>query len=291
VSSTQGGVGQGLLNEDGMLEVDRGAFSIEPFLYIGEELVTWADASPTPELEQGFLPIPSSIWRKDGIILRVTAFATGKASEAVLYVRYRLENRESELRRVRFFAAFRPFQVTPPWQAYRELGGVSRIATLEYEGGVVSVNGRKVVVPLTAPSGFGGAAFERGAVTDYLRTGDLPPEEAVSDRFGCASGALRYDLETFPRSRHGTSIWRRASGRRAPRSPFRPETSSREDCSRPRFASGARSWGASTSVFPHPPEPSPTPSGPRWRTSWSIATGPRSSQVRAVTRDRGSGTA
>jgi F5/8 type C domain len=200
VSSTQGGVGQGLLNEDGMLEVDRGAFSIEPFLYIGEELVTWADASPTPELEQGFLPIPSSIWRKDGIILRVTAFATGKASEAVLYVRYRLENTESELRRVRFFAAFRPFQVTPPWQAYRELGGVSRIATLEYEGGVVSVNGRKVVVPLTAPSGFGGAAFERGAVTDYLRSGDLPPEEAVSDRFGCASGALRYDLDLPPRS-------------------------------------------------------------------------------------------
>jgi hypothetical protein len=77
---------------------------------------------------------------------------------------------------------------------------VSRIETLAYEGGVVSVNGRNAVVALTAPSGFGGAAFERGAVTDYLRSGGLPPEEAVSDRFGCASGALRYDLELPPRS-------------------------------------------------------------------------------------------
>ena len=200
VSSAHGGAMQGLLNEDGMLEVDRGTSSIEPFLYIGEELVTWADGAPTQELEQGFLPIPSSVWRKDGITLRTTAFATGEAGKAVLYVRYRLENLKTERRRVRFFAALRPFQVTPPWQAYHELGGVSRITTLEYVGGVVSVNRGKVLVPLTAPSGFGGAAFERGAVTDYLRSGDVPPEEAVSDGFGCASGALRYDLDLPPGS-------------------------------------------------------------------------------------------
>jgi F5/8 type C domain len=198
VSSAHGGAMQGLLNEDGMLEVDKGAFAIEPFLCIGEELVTWADGAPTQELEQGFLPIPSSVWRKDGIILRTTAFATGEAGKAVLYVRHRLENLETERRRLRFFAALRPFQVTPPWQAHHELGGVSRITTLESVGGVVSVNRGKVVVPLTPPSGFGAAAFGRGAVTDYLRSGDVPPEEAVSDGFGCASGALRYDLDLPP---------------------------------------------------------------------------------------------
>src|SRR5437899_1466661 len=53
VGSAHGGATQGLLNEDGMLEVDRGTFSIEPFLYVGEELVTWADCAPTQELEQG----------------------------------------------------------------------------------------------------------------------------------------------------------------------------------------------------------------------------------------------
>src|SRR5439155_1546623 len=78
VGSALGGVTQALLNEDGLLEVDRGTFSIEPFLYVGEELVTWADGSPTQELEQGFLPIPSSVWRKDGIALKATAFATGE---------------------------------------------------------------------------------------------------------------------------------------------------------------------------------------------------------------------
>ncbi len=195
VGSALGGVTQGLLNEDGMLEVDRGTFAIEPFLYVGEGLVTWADGSPTQELEQGFLPIPSCVWRKDGIVLRATAFATGEAGKAVLYIRYRLENLEAEPRHVRFFAALRPFQVTPPWQAFDDFGGVSAITTLERGTGAVWVNRRKAVIPLTAASGFGVAAFEEGAVTEYLLSGALPPEDAVSDGFGYASGALRYDLD------------------------------------------------------------------------------------------------
>src|SRR5437870_13624338 len=198
VGSAPGGVTQGLLNEDGMLEVDRGTFSIEPLLYVGEELVTWADGSPTQELEQGFLPIPSSVWRKDGIVLRVTAFATGEAGKAVLYVRYRPENLETGPRRVRFFAALRPFQVTPPWQAFNDLGGVSGITTLEYVRGAVWVNRRKAVIPLTPPSGFGVAAFEQAAVPEYLLSGDSPPDDAVSDGFGSASGALRRDLDLAP---------------------------------------------------------------------------------------------
>src|SRR5438046_8569932 len=114
-----------------MLEVDRGTFSIEPFLYVGEGLVTWADGSPTQELEQGFLPIPSCVWRKNGIVLRATAFATGEAGNAVLYVRYRLENLEAEPRRVRIFAAPRPVQVTPPWATFGDFGGGTANTTLE----------------------------------------------------------------------------------------------------------------------------------------------------------------
>src|SRR5207249_6480644 len=141
-----------------------------------------------------------SVWRKDGIALKATAFATGEVGKAVLYIRYRLENLDTAPRQVRFFAALRPFQVTPPWQAFNDLGGVSGVTTLEYEAGAVWVNRRKAVIPLTAPSGFGVAAFEQAAVTEYLRSGDVPPEDAVSDGFGYASGALRYDLDLPPGS-------------------------------------------------------------------------------------------
>jgi F5/8 type C domain len=200
VGDIHGGMTPALLNEDGMLEVDRGACSIEPFVYVDEDLVTWADGAPVPELEQGFLPIPSSVWRHDRVTLRTTAFATGVPGAPTLYVRYQIENVGTRPTRVRFFAALRPFQVTPPWQAFHELGGVARITTLEYVDGVVSVNGKSRVIPLTPPDAFGAAAFDRGAVTHYLRSGDVPPDQAVSDAFGYASGALRYDLELPPAS-------------------------------------------------------------------------------------------
>ena len=35
---------EALMNEEGMLEVDKGAFSLEPFLYADGRLITWNDA-------------------------------------------------------------------------------------------------------------------------------------------------------------------------------------------------------------------------------------------------------
>ncbi len=52
-------VTQALFNEEGMVEVDRGSFSIEPLLFADGRLITWADVALTQTLEQGYLPIPS----------------------------------------------------------------------------------------------------------------------------------------------------------------------------------------------------------------------------------------
>ena len=96
------------------------------------------------------------------------------------------------------FVAIRPFQVTPTWQNWHGFGGVSEITELAYDADLVWVNRRKLVIPLTAPSQFGAASFAQGAITEYLKTGELPPQTAVSDAFGYASGALRYDLDLAP---------------------------------------------------------------------------------------------
>ena len=77
-------------------------------------------------------------------------------------------------------------------------GGVSQIGELVYESGTVWVDGRRRVIPLTPPSQFGAATFAQGAITEYLKTGDLPSQDRVKDAFGYASGALRFDLELPP---------------------------------------------------------------------------------------------
>jgi hypothetical protein len=140
------------------------------------------------------------VWRARGLVATTTAFATGLPERPVLWVRYRLENGRDETLALRFFAAVRPYQVTPPWQAHRGLGGTSPIRELEWCDGSVRVDGSKVVIPITAPSGFGAAAFEQGEITQFLARGELPERSEVSDGFAHASGALRYDLELEPGS-------------------------------------------------------------------------------------------
>ena len=59
-------VAEGLINEEGMIEVGRGQFSIEPFLYANGKLITWnaARVSAVPDFEA--LPLPRVNWSIGG---------------------------------------------------------------------------------------------------------------------------------------------------------------------------------------------------------------------------------
>jgi hypothetical protein len=194
----EGASAAAILNEEGMLEPDRASFSLEPFLFVEGELVTWADAELAPSLAQACLPIPSVEWRWRDLALTATAFASDGAAGPSARVRYRVENRGPAPRRVRLFAALRPFQVTPPWQAFQGMGGTSPVSDLAWSDGAIAVDGRKLVVPLDPPDAFGAAAFEQGGVMRHVVRGELPPRARVHDDFAHASGALRWDLELDP---------------------------------------------------------------------------------------------
>ncbi len=187
-------VTQALFNEEGMVEVDKGTFSIEPLLFADGRLITWADVSLTQTLEQDYLPIPSAQWQASDLTLSTSACATGPSGASTLFIRYRITNNSDATRPVRLFAAIRPFQVTPTWQHWDKFGGVSQISELAWESGMVWVDRRKRIIPMTTPSRFGAATFAQGAITEYLQTGELPAQDSVQDAFGYASGALRFDL-------------------------------------------------------------------------------------------------
>jgi hypothetical protein len=186
---------QALMNEEGMVEVDKGSFSIEPFIYANGRLVTWADVDLDQKLAQRYLPLPSVRWRGNHFALEVTAFATDGRGGPVLFLRYRVTNTAGGRRSLHLFTVLRPFQVTPTWQSWHSFGGVSTIDALSYAGGTVWVNGDKPVVALTPPAGFGAAAFAAGTITEYLAKGRVPPATDTRDGFGRASGALRFDLD------------------------------------------------------------------------------------------------
>lgn len=189
---------EGLLNTDGALEVDKGAFSIEPFLFTDGKLVTWDDVEPMQELEKGYLPIPSVSWRYQDLALKVTAFSANVSESPALYARYRVENTGNDRIGVNLFLALRPFQVNPPWQSLNMVGGVTKIQSIKSQGRAIRVNDNRMVVPLTPPSHFGAVIYDQGSITDYLLEGKVPPQSEVDDPFGYASGALEYELDLPP---------------------------------------------------------------------------------------------
>src|SRR6185503_14712555 len=78
-------------------------------------------------------------------------------------------------------------------------GGVTTIQEMKFDGRVVWVNREKAVVALTTPDRFGATTFEEGSVTDFLLVDQLPLQTQVSDPFGFASGAMRYNLYLEPK--------------------------------------------------------------------------------------------
>jgi hypothetical protein len=188
-----------LIDETGRVEPGEGWGSIEPFLYLDEELVTWDDVLPIQELEQGYLPVPSVTWTRPsappGARLKVTALATGEPGRSSLWLRYRVSNEAAGPLKGRLFLALRPFRVNPPWQALGAGGGVIGMQELAYADGRVTIDRDKTVIPLTRPERFGAARFEDGSITEYLSGGVLPEQTAVFDKFGYASGALEFDFE------------------------------------------------------------------------------------------------
>jgi hypothetical protein len=123
-----GGERQGLLGEDGAIELGRGGPSIEPFVLLGGKRISWAQVAARQSLLDGYLPIPSVEWRHPDFRLAITAFAGG---DAQLVARYRFENTSGRARDFELDLVLRPLQVNPPSQFLNTAGGFSPLPVVD----------------------------------------------------------------------------------------------------------------------------------------------------------------
>ena len=198
-----GGFEQGLLGEDGAIEVAKSGFSIEPFIVSEGELLTWADVQASQSLQDGYLPIPSVQWRHGRVALEVTAFAHGTPKQSQLVARYRLTNTSDRPRDYVFALAARPFQVNPPSQFLNTVGGVSSIRTIAAAKDRFTVDGRVVVAGQAASAMFA-TSFDQGEIGERLRKidwntlADVPVQTRLDDATGLGSAALLYRVRLAP---------------------------------------------------------------------------------------------
>jgi hypothetical protein len=187
VGGTNGEEAEALLSEDGAIEAGNARFSVEPMLWIDDQLVTWNDV----EVEQR--PRPSVVWRKHLTV-------TPTFDSDVLTVRYQTAPN------AKLFLAIRPFQVNTPWQFLKRTGGVVKIRSIAREGRRIVVDADERGTILASPDAFGVTTEN---VVEELRAGRMPTSQQAAGEY--LSAAMSFDEHdvTIQIPLGGSSISRR----------------------------------------------------------------------------------
>ena len=197
IVGADGDTKEALVEESGRVEVDGAGFSLEPFLRVGDSLLTWHDVLLHDSLTAGYLPIPVVTWQHAPVELETTAWTTGRRDSSSLLVTYRLTNRRMASVTATLLLAVRPLQVNAPSQFLNAPGGIGHINHLGLHGDTLIVDSARVVL-FDRPDSGGVTTFDHGDVSSYLARGVLPSSREVTDARHLASGALSYLVSLAP---------------------------------------------------------------------------------------------
>ncbi|NWF51360.1 MAG: discoidin domain-containing protein [Ignavibacteriaceae bacterium] len=191
-------VKEAMINEDGMVEVDKASFSIEPILKIDQQYFNWSNVNSSQSLEENYLPIPKVTWNCDEVNLETKIFANGEANKnSTLYLKYILTNNSSAAKSVSLFLLIRPFQVNPHYQFLNLAGGVGKIKSIKETDNKIYVDD-KVIYPITKYDLFGAAAYDEGNIVDLISNEKLSQNKFINDKSNLANGSLSYNFELKP---------------------------------------------------------------------------------------------
>ncbi len=195
---------EALISEFGAIEPFKGGPTLEPFLVLGDRVITWADAEVRCALVDGYIPIPTVTWVANGLTLEITALhhdvppERSEATSAGL-VRYRVTNTSDQDRAGDLVVGLRPFQVLPPWQRLNLAGGVSPIERIRFQKNQMVINtGIGIADALTEPDLRFAADSTEGDVVARLACGLLPRTSTISDAQGLGSGAYLWEFDLAP---------------------------------------------------------------------------------------------
>jgi hypothetical protein len=204
ICGVNGDVKEALINEDGMIEVDKAQFSIEPMIRMNDSLCNWSNVKSVQTLgtakdDSGYTFIPTVTWQCNDLKFMTSVTSAGEANkDSRLDIRYLFENRSAHPKDFGFYLLIRPFQVNPYYQFLNLTGGVGKIHSIkEDHAGLISVDD-KVILPQEKYTSFGAASFDEGNIVDLLRTGKISQEKTAFDKSGLANGVIKYSIHLNP---------------------------------------------------------------------------------------------
>ena len=202
---------EGMINEDGMVEVDKGLFSIEPMLKMGDSLFNWSNVNATQSLgfqeNEDFIFRPSVSWPLGGLDFVTSVMAGGEANvSSMLGIEYSFENTSGKVLDFEFFLLIRPYQVNPYYQWLNLEGGAGRIMNINGRDGVPVRVDEKVILSGRKYDAFRAAGPDEGNIVSLLREGKMPLGQSASDPHGLANGVIKYNMSLQPGQKDRFSI-------------------------------------------------------------------------------------
>ncbi|MEI6885267.1 MAG: discoidin domain-containing protein [Bacteroidota bacterium] len=198
ITGVNNDVKEALINEDGMVEVDKAGFSIEPMIRVGDSLCNWSNVKPIQSLgapgnKKEFDFLPTVTWPCSGLKFAVGVSASGEANkDSRLDVSYTFTNTAADARDFEFFLLIRPFQVNPYYQFLNLTGGAGKIRSIKEEDGRFLLVDDKMIIPLRKYEAFGACGFDEGNIVDLVSRGQVPLNKSAVDQGGLASGVMKF---------------------------------------------------------------------------------------------------
>jgi len=204
ITGVNNDVKEALINEDGMVEVDKALFSIELMIKVDDSLYNWSNVKSVqslgvPEDNSEFTFVPSVTWQCNDLKFVTGVTASGEANKnSVLDIRYSFKNLSDKSKDFEFYLLIRPYQVNPYYQFLNLTGGCGKINSIKEENGGYIVVDDKVVLSQKKYSSFGASIFDEGDIVDLLRKGNIPQNKSAVDKSGLVNGVIKYSLHLNP---------------------------------------------------------------------------------------------
>lgn len=190
---------EALISEDGMVEVDKAQFSLEPVLVVDGKYYDWSSAktmqslrSPWDAGEFAFSPTVDFV--AGNIRLTTSVSSDGQANKnSRLNIGYRLENLSGKPAEVKLILMVRPFQVNPWYQFLNLSGGAGRADNIKetVPGRQLRIDDKTLSfsIPYLRSTASG---FRQGNIAELLRRETWPAQTTVSDPDHQAQAALEF---------------------------------------------------------------------------------------------------
>jgi hypothetical protein len=204
ISGVNNDVKEALINEDGMVEVDKGLFSIEPMIKTSDSLYNWKNVKSVQSLgsdedKREFKFVPSVTWNIDNLKFVTSVISGGNANiNSTVNIHYTLKNLSVKPKDFELLLLIRPYQVNPYYQFLNKAGGAGRIHFIKEDASSTIIVDDKVIIPTKDYDNFGAVSSAEGNIADLIRSGRIPHDKSATDLYGLANGVIQYSFHLNP---------------------------------------------------------------------------------------------